>query len=355
MPTVNEVILNRAVRHAIYIERYKTKVSNDIMRFLARDVYPDLKVRIDTLVQEHALLKTGGLEPTSLSKRKLTRLKAMRKAVDAILSKGLVDAKGMLRKELTELALTESAWQTKLFESVMPIQWDITSPPPQALRTLVTGSPIHGKLMGEWFMELTNGTQKRVMQEIRIGFASGESIPNITKRLTGKKALPDMLNRHVTAIVRTSVTHVANSTRELHYEENNDLVKAVQYVATLDSRTTIECASLDGEVFPINEGPRPPIHMQCRSTTIPILTGWKELGLDPSRLSESTRASMTGQEPSRLTYSKWLRQQPETVQNDVLGKGRAELFRGGMPIDRMTNEHLRPLSLLAIRRREGIG
>jgi hypothetical protein len=38
----------------------------------------------------------------------------------------------------------------------------------------------------------------------------------------------------------------------------------VQWVSTLDGSTCIECASLDGETFPIESGARPPDHPSCR-------------------------------------------------------------------------------------------
>ena len=139
-------------------------------------------------------------------------------------------------------------------------------------------------------------------------------------------------------------------------------------MATLDSRTSLRCASLDGQVFPIGTGPRPPQHPNCRSTITPVTKSWRELakpgalkrgrgadnldalferrlkgkGFTPDQIAgikRATRASMTGQVPGKLTYARWLRRQPAAFQDDVLGPTRAALFRDGtLTLDRFVDD-----------------
>ena len=114
----------------------------------------------------------------------------------------------------------------------------------------------------------------------------------------------------------------------------------------MDSRTTDVCISLDSKVFPVDEGERPPMHFQCRSTTVPILKSWKELGINLKEAPPGTRASMDGQVPDTLTYSKWIKGQSVSVQNEVLGKGKAQIFRRGkLPITRFVDARNKPLTL----------
>ena len=56
-------------------------------------------------------------------------------------------------------------------------------------------------------------------------------------------------------IARTAVTEASASAREATYAANADVLRGVQIVATLDSRTTQVCRHYDGKVFPVNEGP----------------------------------------------------------------------------------------------------
>ena len=139
------------------------------------------------------------------------------------------------------------------------------------------------------------------------------------------------------------------------FEENEDVIKGVQWIATLDERTTDICAGLDAEIFPINSGPRPPAHFRCRSTVVPVLKSWKEMGIKLKEAPEGTRTSMDGQVSRKITYGDWLKNQPKDVQNEVLGVKKAELFRTGkVDIKRFTDDKHRPLTLKEISRREGI-
>ena len=51
------------------------------------------------------------------------------------------------------------------------------------------------------------------------------------------------------------------------------------------------------------------------------------MGFDPP--PEGMRASKDGPVPASTDYEGWLKGQPIGVQNDVLGKARASLFRDG--------------------------
>ena len=87
------------------------------------------------------------------------------------------------------------------------------------------------------------------------------------------------------------------------------------------------CRSLDGKEFRYGEGPIPPQHWNCRSSTIPIID-YKALnipspdwGTGPSR-----RASKDGPVAGSLNYGEWLKQQPKAYQAEVLGSTRAAYF-----------------------------
>ena len=144
------------------------------------------------------------------------------------------------------------------------------------------------------------------------------------------------------------MNHVTNQAREELFKDNDDIVEGVKWVATLDSRTSLTCASLDGKVFPIGKGIRPPAHPNCRSTVVAILKDWKSLGL--KNLSEGQRASINGQVPASTTYGEWLKRQPISVQHEVLGVTRTKLFNEGkLEISRFTSDSLKPLNLDQLR------
>jgi hypothetical protein len=59
---------------------------------------------------------------------------------------------------------------------------------------------------------------------------------------------------------------------------------------------------------------------------------------------------MNGEEPATQTYGPWLKKQPRGVQDEVLGPGRAKLFREGLPIEKFTDSKYRPISLQRLER-----
>ncbi|AZC27104.1 Phage protein [Pseudomonas sessilinigenes] len=66
-------------------------------------------------------------------------------------------------------------------------------------------------------------------------------------------------NRNAGAIVRTAVQYVAIQARMETLKENSNVVQAVEWVSTLNSKTTPQRRTLDKHRFKLTEGPRPPI------------------------------------------------------------------------------------------------
>lgn len=73
----------------------------------------------------------------------------------------------------------------------------------------------------------------------------------------------------------------------------------------MDAKTTTICGSLDGQRFNYNEGPLPPQHFNCRSTTVPIIDDE-----DLRRRFPNTRPSATGRVSQDINYATWLKDNP---------------------------------------------
>lgn len=344
MSQVANTLLDQTIRHAHLMEQLKTHEVSRMMTFINKKMLPDLEVQLS-----RALLK-GGVSPAS--KRLIQIIKETR----AISSAGMKSAAGTLASSLKEIGAAEASWQIAALQSSLPLNLSYTMPSVGLINEAVIRKPFMGRLLKDWFTGMNNQLVQGVQDQINIGLVSGESVPNIVRRLVGTKAagyadgIFNATRRHVEAVTRTSINHVVTHAREATYAANESVVKAVQFVATLDGRTTETCAALDGKVFPINEGPRPPMHIRCRSTTVPITKSWKELGLDVKEMKAGTRESMNGKVPAKTTYGQWLKKQPTAVQNQVLGKGKAQLFRKGMPIEKFVGKKWEPLSLAQVKR-----
>lgn len=349
--TANRILLDRMVRHAHFLERLKTHEARQIVRFLNEQVLPDLTAQIERRLNNVAARGAGSFTNQ--------RLQYLRQAIRDIVRAGYAEAYSSAKTAVNNVALAEARWQVAaLEEAIGGLSLQIAAPSPPLLRSIVTSRPFEGRLMREWFGSLAIETRTGIERAINIGVAQGETTEQIVRRVRGTRTTPGVYRtsrRRVESTVRTAINHVATQAREITYNENGDLIKGVRWVSTLDARTSLICMDLDGQVYPIDDGPRPPAHYNCRSTTIPILKSWRELGIDLDEAPAGTRASMDGQVPANLTYKDWLRDQPVSVQNEALGTRRAQLFRAGnIPGDRFTDRRNSPISLQRLLELEGI-
>ena len=264
-----------------------------------------------------------------------------------------VAAKGTA--SLVEAAKLEAAWAAKALKKVLPIEVRLGEASLGYLRSIVVTRPFQGTHLKDWYKRLESDTKTRVRREIQQGLQQGQSVQAIARRLAGTKAAGyadgalAAPRRQIEAVVRTAANHVSTHAREATYEANRGLISGVRWVSTLDSRTTLTCAALDGQVFEMGQGPRPPQHFACRSTTVPVLRSWRELGFDRDEIPATTRASLDGQVPADLTFEAWFQGRSEAFQKAYLGPARFELYQQGLQIRDMLTPSWKPLPVSALR------
>lgn len=345
--TVNEDLLNASVRHQVGIQRLSNGVVRKIITLLAR-------------VDEDIVAKLLKYDPTTVSKTfSQRRLEKLLEAVREVNKEAYSALRNELNTELRSLAAYEAEFQERMIKRAIPIRWDIVKPSASQLYAAVQARPFEGRFLKEWFSDLTTVAQKRVREAIQQGFVEGEGIDQMVRRIRGTRALNyrdgilDINRRSAQMVVRTAVNHTSNVARSELYKANSGLIKGVRWVSTLDGRTSKVCISRDGNVYEVDKGPRPPAHPNCRSSTMPVLKSWKELGIRLNEAPAGTRASMDGQVPDRLTYGEWLRMQPAGFQDEVLGKKKGRLFRkGGLTVDRFVDRRGNELTLDELRVKE---
>ena len=127
-----------------------------------------------------------------------------------------------------------------------------------------------------------------------------------TRKNKFKDGLLAQTERNIITTVNTATQHVSMVALS---ETWGDEFTFYRWVSVLDSRTSPVCRSLAGQVFEFGKGPMPPQHPNCRSTIAPL-------------------RSRSKPKPSP-TYYDWLKTQPKSFQDSVLGVKRAKLFREG--------------------------
>ncbi len=94
----------------------------------------------------------------------------------------------------------------------------------------------------------------------------------------------------------------------------------------------------------------------CRSSLNPVLRSLRELGIAGDEVSPTTRASMDGQVPQEITFNQFLRGKSRTFQNEMLGAGKARLWRGNrISLTQLVDMRGNPMTLGQLEEKLGIG
>lgn len=331
---VSRYLVNVFVRHQVYLERLKAG--------LVGSFDPTMRA-IDSAITA-ALVAARVTSVNELTNRQVTKLiEGLTSAEEDLLS----DYARKLSKELEGVAEYESQFADKALANAIISNVTINSPKAGLAWGAAQTQPIQatGQLLQPFINTWTGKTLIRTEAVIRNAHAQGWTISQTTSAIRGtrKNNFADGIlqgtRTDIDAMVRTAVQHVSNAARNASWEANADIVIGARWISTLDSNTTQQCRSLDQRVFPIDSGPRPPIHIKCRSTTVPELAETLKL------LTSTTRASKgaDGGEPvpANQKYYDWLLQQPASFQDTAIGPVRGKLLReGGLSADEFSRLNL---------------
>jgi SPP1 gp7 family putative phage head morphogenesis protein len=365
MATANEAWLDALVRHQVGLMRLAPAISDKVNRLL-NDSEADIKAQI--LARAERGMSTVRLDGL-LKSIKLVRQKAW----------------GRVRKEwatrLLEIAKWEPEFLDETLKAVVPSTLDVTLPTAAALGSMVQATPFEGRVMSDWASRVEAQDLARIEQQIKIGLHQGQSSRDIASRIVGTVQMRGMdgvtqiTRNNANAITRTAVNAISNAAKQAFYAENEHLFDQEVFMAVLDARTTIRCASLDNKKFKLGQGPVPPLHWNCRSLRLAIIND-EVIGNRPAReftkqqllreysQKEGFRApkerdglpsghkgsydryarkrmrELTGQVPAHTSYQDWLMRQSKAFQDDVLGPKRGELFRSGkFTLDKFVNRN----------------
>jgi SPP1 gp7 family putative phage head morphogenesis protein len=347
-------LVEQSTRHQVHLERLKTGEANQFAAFLKQ---------IDSSIRG----RLTGKDLTEFSRGRLERLLAsVEKDLESIYSAHWLELKG----NLIELGQYEAGFESRSLNEAGKGRFETVVPTNKQVRAAVIAAPLSvrgadgGKLLEPFIRDWSQNETKRVVGAIRQGYFEGQTTSKILQAVRGTRAngfrdgILAVSNRTASAIVRTAVQHVASTARQETWNENSDIVQKVRWVSTLDTRTSPQCQSLDGREFPIGSGPRPPIHINCRSTTVPVLDSRYDF------LSEgATRSARDDDGVGRVgagqTYYSWLKRQPAGFQDTAIGPVRGKLLRnGGLTAERFSElslgKNFEPLSLDQMRRLEPV-
>lgn len=328
MASVNAELLNQQINHAVSLVKFGSHLSKEVNKLL--DTI--LSEMSDVLAARLVKIREAGYDTGPATTKRITQ---MLDDIRPLISDVYAKTYDKLETDLTELANHEAKWQVASLNKAITVDLKAVVPSPTLLQTVATETSMNGYLLKPYVDGMEAGTVARIDQAVRVGVATGQGIEDIVRSIKGTKAanyrdgVIETSRRSARTLVRTAVNHVANQAAQETYKRNEHLIDQYQWVSVLDDRTTIECGDLDGQIFDVGDGPLPPAHLACRSTTIPITKSFEELGLPAREYDAQSRASMDGEVPQRTTFAEWLPKQSTERQVAVLGATRQKLYADG--------------------------
>ncbi|PRC92666.1 phage minor head protein [Solimicrobium silvestre] len=324
MGAVDAAIFEAMIAHAMNILRFSAGVNKAILELLTQ------------LSQD--LVKK--LQESDLTEFNQQRTQKLLRESDAIINNAYGIAQASITEQLNGLGGVESQFVKNLLNSVLQVSLDISLPSAQYLKTLVSEVLIQGAPSKLWWERQAANTTFNFSNVVRLGMAQGETIDQIVARVAGKGEQPGIMNvarNNARALVHSSVMTVSNQARLETFKQNPSVVKGNQWLATMDSHTCVLCAARSGLEWDLDGAPidhdlpfqAPPIHWGDRCVLSPVLKTFAEMGLDIPEIKKSTRASSGGQISADTTFTDFLKSKSDQFQNEMLGTGKADLFRRG--------------------------
>lgn len=295
----------------------------------------------------------SGIKPLTTEKKR---------RIDRIIA-DLQDRITIAAPDLTDLAETEAkALIAGMVTAGLDVGLDVGLPPLPVLQSIASNALIEGAVIGEWFSRLEKQVRFDIGRTIRAGVATGRTNAQITRDIIGfetdkhlGREVLKVARRDASAVVRTAVQTIANDASFAVFEENSDVIQGLEFVATLDSRTSLICASYDGGRWKLDgttmKGTKlpfrkPPIHWACRSRLAPIT----ELSDEPG-----TRSSINGPISNKIKFEQFMDKQGPAFAAEVLGKGRYEFYKASkLTLSQLIDPRsLEPLTLAELRDKFG--
>jgi hypothetical protein len=278
------------------------------------------------------------LQDTKLSEMTVAKLNKKIREINQILEPVIFD--------FTPIAELEYRYQMK------SLGQDQSQPLPAILPTLLIAFPVFGATYDAWAQKATNDAmfsmERLIRQGAKMGLTNQEVVDSIlgdinnpVTNLKGSEPIKKLVRDMVT-ITKTSTLAATSVVRDAFYKANADKIQALKQISILDTKTSDTCIARSGKVWaypsfkpmghPLSWIGYTPLHQGCRSIMQMILIG--QVAANDSKFDD------------------WLATQPTSKMDELLGKGRAALYRKGkMTLTDLTDSLGNPLTLNVLRER----
>jgi len=270
-----KALLDALSQHQAYLYRASSQSVNELLKQFGSISNAQL-LRLSELLEELTDTERKALQGLNFSGkgRASKRIEEIKASLNEWFDSLSVELSADFEKSAITLAVYEAAYAVKLFgEAAVAISGA------EAYETIRKTPYAGGQLVDHLFKDIAASLRKKVEYVIRDGISQGQTNQQIVQRIKGKREKVDggysytggMLEaeRHVIERqVRTARSHVSTSIYIDTYKAAG--YEYVKVVATLDGRTCKYCASIDGDIYSIDDPARPrfPVHPNNRTTYV---------------------------------------------------------------------------------------
>ncbi|HDM75429.1 MAG TPA: hypothetical protein ENG51_03050 [Deltaproteobacteria bacterium] len=194
----------------------------------------------------------------------------------------------------------------------------------EANATLGTAFPVMHKeailFLSKYNFDYVRGLTEQVRDQLKtqmmLGMINGEPINKVVKRIKGDNTLRgvfDTAEHRLKTFVRTEMSRAYNEGKFFAFRKADvDLVKFAGKATACPM-----CSPLVGRVFTIEEAPRPPLHLNCVHTLLPIRKVDPFTGKETYLYTQNELNRIT-----RLFYAPGIKATRRTVQHILRRSGR---------------------------------
>lgn len=351
MKTSQDAILSAIAQHSAYSYRLS---SGEVARLIAlfdKQTGPMLKELRD-LLDELSDAERTALSSGQYTTQLLKDIRDLFNTWQATLAASLPEAFAV---SATALAVHEASFAAKLLGKKIESNGERLFK--KAKKLPVTG----GALVDELFAKIKDDARSRVESVVREGIASGWTNQEISLKIRGRKSLNyqdgilQQSRSDIDRVVRTTRSHVSNVAYNDTYKALG--VEKLIVCSTLDGRTCIRCASLDGREYDIDDPKKPnfPEHPHSRTIYMPKvaeITGNRPYVLAKEKIKDipkDQREDIVGQVKAGTKF-KDLLESNDSFAREWLGEKRYKLFKeGGYEINKFLDPLGRKYSLAELR------
>ena len=195
-----------------------------------------------------------------------------------------------------------------------------------------------------------HAVRQSMERDLQAGLLQGKGYRGMTKDLL--KYMNEGFTRKEAVSLAKTYTQTSNAiASEAVMRANDDIIKGWKWSSMLETSymstgrgVCLACAALDGEIFPVGEGPEMPLHHNCRCVKVFVTKTGEELGIKNTKELEETTRPWTYRENIPIgeggrkieewgfhkgEYAKWFETRGDQFKINALGPRRFELWKTG--------------------------